>query len=391
MTGLKQFKLKILIVSAIVILSFLLFRSAHRALDSSAVVRTSHLSYHTAQITAIISDYSFLPELDDPHFYGNPQNVVLGTVIYEIKVLRGIFAGELMEAQYHLYSPAHTLFQVGDRISVRIFELEGEISIVEIRTPERMETVFVLISLFLIFLCLIGGRRGLCAVLGLVFGIFAILFILIPLVILGYSPLPITFIVLTLITVLSMTLLAGVGAKGIAAILGTLSGVALTLLLAFFSGQALRINGYHMANASAIMFSSTNIHVQGLFISSILISAIGAIMDATMSVASALEEIYLANPEIKRRALFKAGFNISRDIIGTMSSTLIFAFIGGSLTLVIFIFITNTSFNQFINNDFIVMEIIKGITGSFGIILATPITALISASLLTGNFSNKRQ
>jgi len=378
----KKVKLELVVIGLVLTCFSILLVSVDTG-GSEEDERTSHLEYNTARIISIVMDNTFFPDADDPHFYGEPGEVRLGTIVYEIEVLRGSFAGLVLEAEYHMNSPADVYFQVGDRVSVRIFEFEEEINIVEIRHPERMELLLGVVAFFLLALCVIGGKRGVLAVLGLVFSVACVLLILIPLIIVGYSPLLVTFVILTLVTVATITLLAGVSAKGISAILGCLSGVALAALFAQLVGFLLKVSGYNMGNATSIMQMSDQVQVSGLFISSVLVASIGAIMDSSMSVASALDEIKLADPHISMKRLFKAGFNISRDVMGTMSNTLILAFIGGSLSMMIFMQMTNTSFNQFINHDMIVMEAVKGVAGSFGIILATPLTAFISAKLLT--------
>ena len=378
----KQKLAKILLTFFILVSFLTLFLMAHQSIDER-VQDNSHLEYNTARIVDVISDHTFFSDPDDPHFYGNPYDVRLGSIVYEIEVLRGTFAGLILEADYHMSSLADIHFEVGDRVSVRIFEFEGEINIVEIRHPERTEMLLAAIALFLIILSLIGGKRGILSVVGLVFSVICVMFLLIPLVVAGYPVVLITLIILILIIVTSITLLAGISTKGCCAILGSISGILLAMLFSYIVGKMLHISGYNMANAGAIVHLSDGARVNGLFISSVLVASIGAVMDSSMSVASALEEIKLADSDISMSDLFKAGFNISRDVMGTMSNTLILAFIGSSLSMMVFMYITNTSFNQFINNDFITMEIIKGLSGSFGIILAAPLTAFISAKLLT--------
>ena len=378
----KQKSAKIEITIFILAPFFILF-SMTRQSDSEFIEQNSHLEYNTARIIDIISDYTFFPDSDDPHFYGEPDDVRMGSIIYEIEVVRGTFAGLILEANYHMSSPSDVHFEIGDRVSVRIFEFEGEINIAEIRHPERTGILFGAVAIFLILLSLIGGKRGMLSIIGLVFSVICVMFILIPLVVAGYPVILMTFIILILIIVTSITLLTGTSIKGYSAILGSIGGILIATLFSHITSQLLHISGYNMENAGAIMRLSNGASVSGLFTSSVLVASIGAVMDSTMSVASALEEIKSANPQISTTDLFKAGLNISRDVMGTMSNTLILAFIGSSLSMMIFMYITNTSFNQFINNDFVTMEIVKGLAGSFGIILSTPLTAFISAKLLT--------
>jgi len=378
----KQHLPKITVTTFVIISFFILFFMARqRPLDDTE--RDSHLEYNVARIINVISDNTFFTNVDEQDSDSRLNDLRRGVIVYEVEILRGSFAGQVLEASYYMSSLAHVYFEVGDRVSVRIFELGGEIVITEVRYPERTELLLGAIGLFLVFLCLVGGKKGMFAALGLVFTVGCVIFLLIPLIISGYPVVPITLIILTLITIASITLLANVSVKGISAILGCLSGIGLAALFAFVAGGLIHVSGYNMVNYRSMMSVANGARVSGLFVSSVLVAAIGAIMDSSMSVASAMEEVKLANSEISTMNLFKAGFNVSRDVMGTMSSTLILAFIGGSLSMMIFMYTTNVSFNQFMNNDFIAMEIIKGIAGSFGIILAAPLTAFISAKLLT--------
>jgi len=372
-----------LIVGIFVVFSFviLLFMTNETRNENRDV--NNHLEYSTGRISRIIADHTFFPEQNDPLFYTDSNSMRMGTILFEVEMIRGSFAGQVLEASYFMNSPANVYFEVGDRVSVRIFEFEGEISTVEIRHPERSELLIGAIVLFLVFLCLIGGKRGMFSVLSLIFTLFCIMFLLIPLTIAGYPVILMTFIIITLITVTSITLLAGITPKSISAILGCLIGTLFATIFAYVVGSLVQVSGYNMSNVAHIIHLADNVQISGLFTSSVLVASIGAVMDTSMSIASAMEEVKQANSDITTRKLFKSGFNIGRDIMGTMSNTLILAFIGGSLSLLLFMHTTNTSFSQFINNDFIAMEIIKGIAGSLGIILTAPFTTLIASKLLT--------
>ena len=378
----KQQQLKIGMILFVAVTFLILFMMAHSNSEES-IERNSVLEYNRARITDIIADHTIFPHQGDPAAYGGLRDLRQGTVIFEVEVLSGTFAGLVLEASYHMNSPMHVDFEIGDAVSVRIFEFEGEIMVTEIRYPERSGWLFGFVGLFVLFLCLIGGKRGMLAVGGLIFTILCVVLLLIPLITLGYPAILMTLIILVLVSVVTITLLAGLSVKAISALLGSVSGVALAAFFATVAGGIVHISGYNMGNYRAIIHLSGNARVEGLFVSSVLVAAIGAIIDASMSVASALEEVKRANSNMSVMDLFKAGFNVSRDVMGTMSSTLILAFIGGSLATMIFMYTSNVTFNQLINNDIIAMEIIMGIAGSFGIILAAPLTALVSARLLT--------
>lgn len=118
---------------------------------------------------------------------------------------------------------------------------------------------------------------------------------------------------------------------------------------------------------------------RGLFISSVLIASLGAVMDTAVTIASTVHELRAHNPKISRGRLFSGAMNVGRDTMGTMTSTLILAFTGTSLNMMILIHSSGTSLNQLINSDFLVIEMMRSITGSLGIILTIPAVALISS------------
>jgi len=377
----KSHLIKTIIFATVFIIFSLLFFMAQNV-EESIRQHNSHLEYNRARIIEIVADHTIIrndSDIQDETL----ANLRQGTVVFNIEVLRGRFSGEILEANYHMHSPMHIDFEVGDVVSVRIFEFDGEIMITEIRYPERTQIVFILIGIFLLFLCIIGGKKGIQSVLGLVFTLICVITLLIPLIVQGYPVILITLIILALVSAVTIILLAGLSAKGVAAILGTMSGVLISALFAQISGILLHINGYNIANYRALAHLADASGISGLFISSVLVAAIGAIMDSCMSVASAMEEVYHADKTITAQKLFKSGFNVSRDVMGTMSSTLILAFIGGSLAMMIFMYATRVSFNQLMNSDMIAIEIIMGISGSIGIILAAPFTAIIATKLMT--------
>ena len=125
-----------------------------------------------------------------------------------------------------------------------------------------------------------------------------------------------------------------------------------------------------------------DLHVSGLFVSGILIASLGAVMDVAMSIASSCWELRELNPALPRAALFRSGMNIGRDAMGTMANTLILAFAGSSLNVLLLLQIYDYPFIQIFNTDAIATEMIRGVAGSIGIILTVPLVALLSAQLM---------
>ena len=125
------------------------------------------------------------------------------------------------------------------------------------------------------------------------------------------------------------------------------------------------------------------IGLTGLLTGGIVISALGAVMDVAMSMASSLSEIHAANPALGRKALFRSGMNVGRDMVGTMTNTLILAFLGSGFTLILYLYSLGLSQNQLFSSAYFATEVISGISSSIGMILSIPITALISTAVLT--------
>ena len=121
----------------------------------------------------------------------------------------------------------------------------------------------------------------------------------------------------------------------------------------------------------------------GLLVGGIVISALGAVMDVTMGIASSLSEVHAANPELSRRELFRSGMNIGRDMVGTMTNTLILAFLGSGFTLILYLYSLGLSPRQLLSSAYVSLEVVSGVASSVGVILSIPLTALITAEVFT--------
>ncbi len=177
-----------------------------------------------------------------------------------------------------------------------------------------------------------------------------------------------------------MLLIVGRNRKTISAILGTVIGLLISGLVVFVIGNASSLTGLSGDEAQMLAYIPQNISLdfKGILYAGIIIGALGAIMDVTVSVASSMYEIETVQPKITRKALIKSGLNIGRDIMGSMSNTLILAYTGGAIHLMLLFNAFNLSFTEIINMDLIASEIIRAIAGSTGLILAIPLTAVIA-------------
>ena len=168
--------------------------------------------------------------------------------------------------------------------------------------------------------------------------------------------------------------------------LGAVAGTALALLFGLLAQALTRVDGLRIEDVEPLLQlrqTGTPIGLRGLLVGGIIISALGAVMDVTMGIASSLAEVHAANPQLSRRELFRSGMNIGRDMVGTMTNTLILAFLGSGFTLILYLYSLGLSFRQLMSSAYVSMEVVSGVASSVGVILSIPLTALITAAVFT--------
>ena len=164
-------------------------------------------------------------------------------------------------------------------------------------------------------------------------------------------------------------------------------GVAVSGIIGLLFGKLSHISGYNTEEIENLIYVAQNCKLQvgDLLYSGILIASLGAVMDVAMSISSTIQEIHDRNPEISKKELFKSGIHVGKDMMGTMSNTLILAFTGSSLNTMIMIYAYSYPYNQMINMYSIGIELLRGISGTIGIILAVPFVSLIGSLYLKPN------
>jgi len=329
-----------------------------------------NVHHETARVVQILSSDTEVTE----------GGLYFGEMLLVVELETGQYRGARAEVTYFLNQVADRHLEIGDRVSVRMTIVDSELLAIHIQNHERREAVFAFFLIFLVVLGILGGKRGILAMTSLVFTLVCIIFLLIPLMLRGYPVILTTFFILSLVTVVSLTFLAGLSTKGISAMIGCLIGVVATAILTYVGGTVAHISGFHMEEVGLILATTDFPHAQasGLFISGVLIASLGAVMDTAVTIASTIHELRENNPKMTVGRLFRSGMNVGRDTMGTMTCTLILAFAGTSLNMIILIYSQGTSLNQLINSDFMVIEIIRSIAGSLGIILTIPAVAFVS-------------
>ena len=309
-----------------------------------------------------------------------------GTRVGEQKVRVKMLTGSRKGDELDITSSSGYLFGAACKIGMKVIVMQsvaGETTIASVYTQDREWVIYIFALLYLLALCIIGGKQGIKGCLGLVFTFFCVIFVYLPLVYLRVSPFWAAVFICFLTTLVTMYLIGGPTKKTCAATLGTLAGVVLAGLSAWCFSKASGISGYNVSDIETLMtlWNTNRIQVGGLLFSGLLISCLGATMDVAMSISSAIDEIYKQNASLSRKELFKAGMRVGRDMMGTDSNTLILAFAGSSVSTLLLDYAYDLPYQQIINSNNIGIAIMQGLAGSFGIVLSVPLTVLICAVL----------
>lgn len=302
----------------------------------------------------------------------------------KVKVLSGQYKGRIIEATSFYGYLYGAKCNVNTKVILNM-STSGGSYYASVYSYYREPIIYGFIGVFIFLLWIIGGKKGIKSAVALMFTFVCIIYLFIPMLYKGYSPFLSAVIVVIMTTIVTMYLIDGFTIKSISAALGTVIGVIIAGIFAASFGYVSKISGYNVAEIEELVYigNNTNLQIGGILFAGILIASLGAVMDVSMSVASTLNEIYEKNPNLNKKELFKSGINVGRDMMGTMSNTLILAFTGGSINTLIFSYAYCMQYNQIINMYSIGIEIMKGISGSIAVILTIPLVSLISSILLT--------
>ena len=313
-----------------------------------------------------------------------------GTRVGEQKVRVHMLTGVRKGEELDITSSSGYLFGAACKPGMKVIVMQsvaGDSTVASVYTQDRESVIYIFALIYLLALCMIGGKQGIKGCLGLVFTFFCVIFVYLPLVYLKYSPFWTAVFVCFITTLVTMYLIGGPTRKTCAATLGTLAGVVLAGISAWCFSKASGISGYNVSDIETLMtlWNTNRIQVGGLLFSGLLISCLGAVMDVAMSISSAIYEIYKQNSSLTTTELFKAGLRVGRDMMGTDSNTLILAFAGSSVSTLLLDYAYDLPYQQIINSNNIGIAIMQGLAGSFGIVLSVPFTVLICTVLFHKN------
>ncbi|MBG0786864.1 MAG: YibE/F family protein [Anaerolineaceae bacterium] len=315
--------------------------------------------------------------------------VTLGEVtqpyqVVEVRIEEGEYAGLFFEIQYGTRQIRNEMIHLdeGDKLMVTASAMPtGEVS-VQFTDFYRTNSLVLLLGIFILASVLISGWKGVRSVLGILLSLAVIVLIILPGIQEGKDPLMISIFGAFFFMAFSLYLVYGWTVKTHAAVLGSLAALAITGFLAFIFVNHARLTGYGDENMFYIsQLTNNNLNVRSLLLAGVLIGTLGVLDDLVISQASAVFELFRNNPELTFKKLFRSAMNIGQDHIAATVNTLVLAYAGAALPMLLLFSFSNVDFTMALNLEFIAEEIVRTMVGSLGLFAAVPITTALSAGI----------
>ena len=307
-----------------------------------------------------------------------------------IKVLTGDFKGtERIVENMLTGNPAYDInLNKGDKVVLHVEPVSDTVSTPDdvdffIADVKRDKQILIFGSIFFVMLLLIGHKKGLTSIISIVSTVALIFFMLMPMILSGFCPIASSVLVGILSTVITIYLVGGFNSKSSSAIIGTATSLIFAGGLSMIAIYFAHLTGFAGEEPMFLYTARPDLSFTGILSASMVIAALGALMDTAVSIASTINEIYETDKTLSIKQLFKSGMNVGRDIIGTMSNTLILVYLGSALPLVLLS--SNIDMNKFFNLNQVATEILSALTGSIAILVCVPITAIVAAYLIKRN------
>lgn len=303
-----------------------------------------------------------------------------------ITFLNGLFKGKTATAINLLQGSLEQdkLFSAGDTAQV-VVSYDGEtIKRVTMIDYFRVPGELLLAGLFIVFLIVFAGRTGVRAILSFALTVLAIWKLLVPLYLKGYNPIWGGLLINLLLTTLIIALVYGFDNRCAAAVSGSFLGILVTCVLGIVFTDLFKIHGAVMAYSESLLYAGfQHLNLTQIFMASIFLGSSGAVMDLSVDITSAVHEVVERKPDIRPWEAVKSGMNVGRAAMGTMTTTLLLAYSGGYIALLMVFMAQGTPTEHIFNYKYVAAEFIHTVIGSFGLVSVAPFTAMCAGLLLT--------
>lgn len=307
----------------------------------------------------------------------------LGEQELTVLILEGDQKGDKVSIDNYLSQTHNIYVNANQKIIVCADMPEGVASYYTVFNYDRCLPLGILVVVFAAVMLFVGKGKGLRALAGVVFTLLLVVLFMVQAIYHGFPPVIVSILTILTGTAVSLLLLNGCSRRTAVSALATVLGVAVTGIIFYISSKTLHLTGFNSDNAEELLViqGATGLSVRSLLIAGVLVSSLGAVMDVAVSLTAALMELVAVDPSVTARQVMKSGFNIGKDMIGTMSNTLILAFAGTALNTMLVLTAYGVSRTQFISSDYLAIELAQGLCATIGVILTVPITTGICAAM----------
>lgn len=307
----------------------------------------------------------------------------LGEQELTVLILEGDQKGDKVSIDNYLSQTHNIYVNANQKIIVCADMPEGVVPYYTVFNYDRCLPLGILVVVFAAVMLFVGKGKGLRALAGVVFTLLLVVLFMVQAIYHGFPPVIVSILTILTGTAVSLLLLNGCSRRTVVSALATVLGVAVTGIIFYISSKTLHLTGFNSDNAEELLViqGATGLSVRSLLIAGVLVSSLGAVMDVAVSLTAALMELVAVDPSVTARQVMKSGFNIGKDMIGTMSNTLILAFAGTALNTMLVLTAYGVSRTQFISSDYLAIELAQGLCATIGVILTVPITTGICAAM----------
>ena len=315
-----------------------------------------------------------------------------GEQICLLELLDGKFKGEKVSGINLLSGSLENdkIYSAGDEALVVVSYNDGGITSVTMTDHYRVDKEIILALMFVILLILFAGKNGMFAVLSFVITVLMIWKILVPCYLKGMNPMWVGMGITVALTAVIIFLVYGVDKRTLTAFMGSMLGTVTTCIIGLIFTDLFKIHGAVMSYSETLLYCGyQHLNLTQIFTSGIFIGASGAMMDLSVDITSAVHEVIQKKPDISWKEAAKSGMNVGRAAMGTMTTTLLLAYSGGYIALLMTFMAQGTPIMNILNYKYVASEILDTLIGSFGLVTVAPFTALMSGLLLTSGLRNK--
>lgn len=341
---------------------FILLCSNCFAIENDTVLKSA---------TGFVKHIEYIDDADS----GNDKQIV------DVLVKTGTFKGETVKIENVLTGNPYydILLKKKDNVILHLEQADDGVQFF-ISDIKRVQGLYFLLGIFVLLVILVGRKKGLMSIIATGLIVCLVIWLLTPMILAGINPIFSTVLLCLLSASIAVYFVGGLNIKSTSAVLGTVLSLVFAAILSVMVIKISRLTGFCCEESVFLYSAHPELNFVGILTSAMLISTLGAVIDIAMSIASTVNEVFELNSELSFKELFHSGMNVGKDIIGTMTNTLILVYLGGSLPLVLLAH--NIDLTKFFNLNMVVTEISSALVGSIALVICVPLTALITSYLL---------